>query len=316
MQRNMSLDILKLAMAFMVVGLHAGFLNEFTSLGHYLTVNGFFRIAVPVFLIINGYYFCDVVLKGNYLNWFKRLVVLYLFWMLIYSVFWFELPGFSFIEIARLLFKFFIGYHHLWYVSGMIGAAVMLVMLRNRSSKLLFSLMCITFLCGVLIQYLGNYHYFGSGFLDKLFNLTWMHRNAILFSYPFFCLGYLIKKHEFYKKLDKNQLYLMVFIGLVFLLLESYYNFSRQGGAFDIYLSLIFVAPAIFLLFNNINVIGSSKSIALYSSSIYFVHSFVLSVLIDFTNLGPSLITVCCITLSFLLSIAVLKIHERFRFIL
>lgn len=51
MNRNFSLDILKLFMAFMVVGLHAGFLGDFTSLGEYLSVNGIFRIAVPIFLV-------------------------------------------------------------------------------------------------------------------------------------------------------------------------------------------------------------------------------------------------------------------------
>jgi hypothetical protein len=51
-------------MAFMIVGLHAGFLGEYTKLGHYLTVNGVFRVAVPVFLIINGFYFYPVLLKN------------------------------------------------------------------------------------------------------------------------------------------------------------------------------------------------------------------------------------------------------------
>ncbi|MFC0119114.1 acyltransferase family protein [Pseudoalteromonas xiamenensis] len=312
----MSLDVLKLSMAFMVVGLHAGFLNDFTSLGHYLTVNGLFRLAVPVFLIINGYYFSDVLLKGGCLKWFKRIVVLYFFWMFVYSVFWFELTDYSVREMARLLFKFLIGYHHLWYVSGMIGAALILVLLRNRSSTFLLTSIFITFLSGVLIQYIGNYHYFVGGIVDKLFNLTWMHRNAVLFSYPFFCLGYLIKKNEFYKKFDRNKLYLIVILGFVFIFTESYYNFSRNAGAFDNYLSLIFVAPAIFLFFNNLSVVGSGKSISLYSSSIYFIHSFVLSLLVYYTGAESTLLTFYCIVFSLLLSKIILKIHERFRFIL
>ena len=43
LNRNIALDILKLSLAFMVVGLHAGFLTDITSLGQYLTVNGVFK---------------------------------------------------------------------------------------------------------------------------------------------------------------------------------------------------------------------------------------------------------------------------------
>ena len=57
MERNISLDLLKLGMAFMVVGIHAGFMADINPLVKYLTVDGLFRIAVPVFLIINGFFF-------------------------------------------------------------------------------------------------------------------------------------------------------------------------------------------------------------------------------------------------------------------
>ena len=53
MQRNSTLDILKFIMAIMVVGLHARFLFETSSLGYHLTVQGIFRLAVPIFLLIN-----------------------------------------------------------------------------------------------------------------------------------------------------------------------------------------------------------------------------------------------------------------------
>lgn len=57
MGRQISLDIFKLLMSFMVVGLCAGFLGDVDLLGEYLAVNGIFRLAVPTFLVINGFYF-------------------------------------------------------------------------------------------------------------------------------------------------------------------------------------------------------------------------------------------------------------------
>lgn len=62
--RNVSLDLLKLLMAIMVVALHANFLQEYSLLGSYLLVNGLFRVAVPIFLIINGFYFFNVLIQG------------------------------------------------------------------------------------------------------------------------------------------------------------------------------------------------------------------------------------------------------------
>ena len=40
LKRNITLDILKLVLAFMVVGIHAEFLADISILGQYLTVNG------------------------------------------------------------------------------------------------------------------------------------------------------------------------------------------------------------------------------------------------------------------------------------
>ncbi|EXJ09154.1 acyltransferase family protein [Nitrincola nitratireducens] len=185
MARNFSLDILKLVMALMIVGLHADFLGEYSKLFQYLTVNGLFRISVPIFLIINGYFFFDIHAKKNQRIWFNRLITLYIFWMFLYSAFWFKLPDISFNSIFTLIFNIIIGYHHLWYISGMIGAALLLVTLNNKKPTHLITTAIILAIIGISIQYLGNYNYLQSSTLNELFNYHWTHRNALFFSYPF-----------------------------------------------------------------------------------------------------------------------------------
>ncbi|WP_426104712.1 acyltransferase family protein [Massilia sp. TSP1-1-2] len=88
MDRNGALDILKIILALMVVGIHASFLTEWSAVASYLTVNGLFRIAVPIFLLINGYFFFQVVVAGTALKWLKRILILYLVWMAIYLPYW------------------------------------------------------------------------------------------------------------------------------------------------------------------------------------------------------------------------------------
>ncbi len=318
MNRNFSLDILKLFMAFMIVGLHAGFLGEFSNFGSYLSVNGLFRVAVPVFLIINGFYFFPVLTKSSQFDWLKRVVILYVVWMIFYSYFWFSIPEFSFVGIIKLAKDIIIGYHHLWYISGMLGAAVLLLISKRLSSNFIFFTIIISSMIGVTIQYFGNYHYFESSILDKLFNINWFHRNALLFSYPFFCIGYLINKHKFYERITLRSTVAISALGILFLMSESYINYYQEGreGGFDNYISLIFVCPFIFIIFAKLNIQGNSKNISLYSSAIYFIHPFFLSVLRKYSELEPTMLTISCILVSAIASYVIIKINEKVRFIL
>ncbi|WP_417227915.1 acyltransferase family protein [Amphritea sp.] len=318
MERNIALDLLKLSMAFMVVGLHAGFLGEFTSLGQYLTVNGVFRIAVPVFLLINGFYFHHILKNSGQLNWLKRVLILYAVWMIFYSYFWFSVPDISLVGLIKFTKDIIIGYHHLWYISGMFGAAIILIILRGCSSFTLATTALLSFLVGVLIQYIGNYHYFEGSVVDKLFNMHWFHRNMFFFSYPFFCIGYLIHKHSVHEKITLRNAGIMSALGMLALFGESYVNYHQNGrdGGFDNFLSLLFVCPFVFLLFMKFNIQGSSKNISLLSSAIYFIHSFFLSVLRKFFDLEATLLTLAAILLSIIASYAIIKINNRLKFIL
>ncbi len=305
-------------MAFMVVGLHAGFLSDFTPLGGYLSVNGIFRIAVPIFLIISGFYFFSVVSNNNQIIWLKRISILYLFWMVFYSYFWFYLPDLSFIGIAKLLFIIVIGYHHLWYISGMIGAAIILLLLRHSSSFMLFFTIFLTFLVGVIIQYSGYYHLFEGSIIDELFNRYEFHRNFLLFSYPFFAIGYLIKKHSLHERVSLKLVSVLTVLGVSLLFGESYINYyegERDGGV-DNFFSLLLACPAIFILFMKVSVTGQSKNIALYSSSIFFIHSFFLSVFHKFTEFDNTLLTILVIASSALASFFIIRVNNRLKFIL
>lgn len=318
MERSISLDWLKLVMAVMVIGLHAGFLGEVSALGEYLTVHGLFRIAVPIFLIINGFYFFPVLQKGKQWLWLKRVLILYLVWMAIYSPFWLQFADFSLLTLAKNTFRFLIGYHHLWYISGMLGAALLMVYLGKFSSRTLMLVIALTYAGGVAIQYLGNYHVFEGSVLDKLFNFNWVHRNFLLLSLPFFALGFLLNKHNILQRLSAGQWQMAAVAGLALLILESWSNFSnpQHEGAFDNFALLIVVCPAVFLWCMSLRIQGDSKQVALYSSAIYFVHSGMLSVLKLVTALSPSMLTLATLMLSVVVSAAVIKINSRLKFIL
>jgi len=308
LKRNVGIDVLKLLLTLMVVGLHSGFLVDVNATASYLTVNGLFRIAVPLFLLINGFYFYNALVENRVQQWIMRVAFLYVFWMLVYSYFW--IPSFNNTAVnivVNIVFRLFIGYWHLWYVAGILGAAIILVLTKNIPTNILIFITSILFLTGAAIQYAGNYHVIDNPTIDALFNSTYSHRNFLFFSFPFFYTGYLIKKYGLHKKIGPRQTYLASFIGLLALMSESLLNYMAptRDGEFDNYLSLMIICPAIFLLVLNAHVEGNSKNIALYANGIYFVHA--LFVILISKYLHPTLLTFAVSLLSTSLCYIIIK---------
>ena len=135
--RSLSIDILKIILAFFVMFLHMHLLrNVYPSLS-YVLVNGLFRTAVPVFLIITGYYFYYVDDIQKLKKWLIRIFILYTIWTVIYIPLWKEKDSY----IANIIF----GFHHLWYLIGTFFSGIVLFAFRKISVKILFSLILFFF---------------------------------------------------------------------------------------------------------------------------------------------------------------------------
>ncbi len=302
----------------MVVGLHAGFLNDISTIGAYLTNNGLFRISVPIFLLINGFYFYPILSKSNALYWFKRVLYLYLFWMLFYSYFWFSLSDDTLIELIKIVHTFIIGYFHLWYLSGMIGAAALALMVNKLSLRLMITIVLFTFTSGVIIQYVGNYHISDNIFVDKFFNYHWFHRNFLFLAFPFFFIGFLINKFNLQTKISLNLSMVLSIIGILLLIGESYLNYINplRDGGFDNFISLLLVCPAIFLVIMNLNLTSKSKQLSFYATGVYFIHPIFLILYRKFSNFEGTSLTFFVIISSIIMSYFLIKVNNRVKFIL
>ncbi len=314
MNRNIALDFLKIALAFMVVGLHAGFLSSTTPMGSYLTVNGIFRIAVPIFLLIGGFYFYTAIAKGKAAYWIKRVLYLYIFWMLFYSYFWFNTE----LTLWWFIVSIAIGYYHLWYLPGLLGAAILVALLKDLPKKIAISAILVTYIIGVAIQYSGNYHFFENTDLDQWFNYNFTHRNFIFFAFPFFFTGFLIRKFEIHKKISLKSSIILTCIGFLLLITESFLNYTNplMNGSFDNFASLLFVCPAVFILFLNLNYQGVSKELALYSTGVYFVHILFLITYNKMSIFNDAMLTIVVIISSIIATYFLMKINKIFKFIL
>ena len=303
----------------MVVGIHSKIFADYSPLLSYITVNGLFRLAVPIFFIINGFYFYNSIIGGRVQSWFFRCFALYLCWMIIYSPFWVYSPAGDFSSPSRIAINFFVGYKHLWYLPGMLGAAFVLYFVRNKSMSLTLLLATLLYFSGVLIQYLGNYNFFKNYvILDKIFNEHWVHRNFLLFGFPLFFVGYCVNKFSLDGKISLKANIFLVIVFTCFLLLESYINFSdeRRSGGFDNYISLIFLAPLVFSLFQKIKINFGGKYVALIAASIYFAHMIFVDIFEKYFNISETWLGFLVLLASLAISPILIIINARVKYIL
>ncbi len=290
--RNMSVDAMKVTLAVMVVGIHTHFLSEVNQLVSYVLNQGLFRVAVPIFFIINGYYFSTAITSGKAASWLKKIVVLYLCWMGIYLFEWWELDEFSFFGLAKNVHTIIFGYFHLWYLPATVGAAMLISLFRRLSARYLAALIICTFSIGVFGQYAGNFHFAESSAIDRVLNMGWVYRNFLFCGLPFFGIGYMLATGKFESNITHAQALLGASVGIFLVLAESYTNYILigKGENFDLLFSLIFACPAIFIFIKKIPLEGDGRLYSLCASGIYFVHPLSMSLLWGYGFRGLALV--------------------------
>lgn len=309
-KRNISIDLLKLTMAGMVVGLHGGFLVDVVpSASHFIT-QALFRVAVPTFFIITGFYL-ETSIEKHGAAWFKRIAAMFFLWTAIYSVFWLDPSGF---EPKELVMNVAAGYFHLWYLVALFWGAVVLLIVQSlkASSRVLLACCLSAFGLGTLIQYAGNWHVLGDPWWDSFLNNYHLYRNAVFFAFPFLAMGVLLSRHE--GRLDswRSLLPFALFGGFVLLAAEwafSFYFITRE--VFDIYASLVVVCPLLFLFVRKLSVPSANGTIALLATCIFLLHPMAQMVLAKHARVGGTLLTLASLGISAGLAPIVIWLNRR-----
>lgn len=311
MDRNISVDILKISLAVFVVFLHTLlFYDLFKELG-FLLVNGIFRLAVPTFLIITGYYFFLITDRQKFLKWLSRIAILFFVWNIFYLPLWFTS------NLKMTLFTLFNGYFVLWYLSGTAVAGCLLFLVKNAKSQYLFLASLIIYVLGWLVQEAGNIHIFSGG-IDKLLNFTPLHRNFFFICFPFLTLGYLIHKHRAYINKFKVNISLVLFL-LSLLIIESYLNyiFISKTEGLDQLLTLFLIVPVLFIFVLNLEIKGKTKNLASLSTAIFLIHPLFIFL---FSQIIPThqhtLTSISVLLSSVLAGLILVRLNQRLKYIL
>lgn len=299
--RNRAVDVLKLSLAFMVVGIHA---NPFAPLGRtaiLLTGDGLFRLGVPIFLLLNGYYLHAAVMQRRGWGYVKHAAQLYGLWMLIYlPLYWPLLMARSFWPNLRTLL---FGYWHLWYLAGMVIAATLIVALSRWSVRALFMVMLFSFLGGLVVTYGMAFALIAPNkviFSDPLL----ANRNPLLLCLPYMLAGFLIARDNFADRLRIGWLQIAAVLGLALVLAESLLlaRFALKGVAHDNMIALGLAAPALMLLALKLPGTLASRVLSDYASGIYFIHVAFCALLFRFTDFGRPAIYAYAVAGSILLT--------------
>lgn len=268
-KRNISFDYLKLILSFFVVLIHMQplpFSETTITMFDWLISNGIARVAVPCFFILGGYY---LLADRNMMSYVKHLLIVYIVWCLIY------LP---YLDINRyFVFHLFWGYLHLWYIIALVEGLLVLYVLKKIKvkDKYLFIMSLALFFAGFFLE-----RYFIKE--DSLYGSNLLYvRNYLTIGIPFLFIGSIIKKYE--KRLQEikaSYLYAILAFFIIALFVESALSYSPDVWPPNFYISLLFVCPVLIICVLKKSVYSDipDSSISKLSSGIYFIHLFIISV--------------------------------------
>ncbi len=315
--KKMNLDHVRLILSFLIVAIHTyplSFLGDFQD---YLFTRIIFRIAVPLYLMITGYYILKKSLKQKemLINYFKKISIIYLYSIIIYSIF--LIKNFSNWQVF-LRDIFFTGpFYHLWYFPALIlGIITTYYIIKYIPEKYQIIICAILYFIGILgDNYYGFLHTADifTSFYKFVANITGYTRNFLFYVPIFLMLGYKISKEE--KSIEKraNIIYIIKFLILMILEGTLIYRYSTPLHT-SMYFALPFLSYFIFkYLITYLNK-ETNKNIREASTIIYIIHPWFIIILTKINIIKNSLVFYLIICLfSYLISVLYLKIKRKFQ---
>lgn len=307
--RLAGLDIARLAMAVIVVFAHGRFLFDVSPQTYYfLFLGGYFRVVIPLFILITGYYFARSLGDGPFGHWLKRPLMLYVIWSVVYLAFW------GYVENAawqKIVFYAFFGIAHLWYLATVIGGAVVLYLVRNWKTAPLLGLAFGLYTAGVLLQ-LGLNITLDTGALAHRGAYDVIPRNFLTIGAPFLILGHLLARpgnlEWVRERLTVRAFALVLLLGLVEISF-NYVNFPYFAVVETLWFNIL-LAPMLFTWLMGLKIPAQGRWMAPMAAAIYLIHPLILYVLDDFGEFS-TIVSLAALPLCFALGAALLMLNRK-----
>lgn len=263
--RASAVDPLRMILALSVVALHTSFPEALPDLAKQMLVNGLYRLAVPVFAVISGYFFLNAIRNRREWAYLRRILTLYALWMAIYFPIW----GSEVADGRNPALTVIFGYFHLWYLAGLVVAGVLVTALVRVGASP--RVMTVVVIACAAVSLAGQY----LAMTGRVQMALDAYRNGFFVIFPYFATGYLIALRK--DRLPSLGLGVAA-VALLAVMAESLIWYRIAGGMFgvDNMVSLMIAAPILFLVALRMPGSGNGKQIASMAAFIYFIHIMIM----------------------------------------
>ena len=279
MIKKINLDTYRFLAALMVVAIHISPLVTISNEIDFYFTRVICRVAVPLFLMITGYFILDKALsnKLTLISYIKKILHIYILCILLYIPINIYTGSFNNINIINILKDIFINgtMYHLWYFPGLILGLIITYFLIKKIPNKAGLVATILYILGLIgDSYYGIFSNIPliNNIYNVIFSIFDYTRNGVFYMPIFLYLGYAVKKSIF--KINKPVLYSIIFFILMFL--EAYLLHTNNLQKHDS--MYIFLIPLMVCLFSYLvsSSTSSNKELRNISTYIYIIHPLVL----------------------------------------
>lgn len=152
--KKINIDFLRLAVSFIIVAIHTYPFSSISGDLDYVFTRILFRVGVPLFLMITGYYVLPVALKdrNSLINYTKKIIIMYIIATLIYVPINIYNGHIAELEIGSFIKELaFDGtFYHLWYFpASILGLWITYFLIEKVDIKVAVGICSILFIIGL-----------------------------------------------------------------------------------------------------------------------------------------------------------------------
>lgn len=277
MSKKINIDIWRFIVSFLIVAIHISPFAKISPEFDFFFTRILGRIAVPLFLMITGYYILDRALKDKQVlvDYTKKILKIYLLCILLYLPINIYMGSFKNIDIITILKDVFINgtLYHLWYFPALIvGVWITYYLVKKLGRKK-------TLITTILLYIIGMFgdSYYGITIMNQItkniyefmFNIFDYTRNGLFYVPIFICLGHIVRTAT-RKNTKLDLLYALLFFILMSVegSILHCYNLQRHDSMY------LFLIPLMYFLFCYLMVHSktSNKKIRNIATYIYIFH--------------------------------------------
>ena len=276
--KKINIDTVKLIASFMIVAIHVYPLESINSNLDYIFTRILFRIAVPTFLMITGYFVLPKTSSNvNYLkNYTKKILKLYIISIGLYIPLNIYMGYFNNNNLLIFVKDVFLNgtFYHLWYFPALLlGIWIDYFLIKIKNHKIIFFIVLILFFIGLFgdsyYNFISDISFFKKIYMH-IFTIFDYTRNGLFYAPIFIYIGYLFN-FSYQKKSYFSRIILLI-ISIILLLIEGiilyFYNIPRHNSMY------IFLIPTSIFLFSIILKNKTTRNIIYKNLStwIYILH--------------------------------------------